>query len=182
VVAACLCVATPAAAQSTSPAPGATTAAQPPPSTSLEIVAAQIRELRMAIEALQQQLAGSRRESDELRQELQAVREQLESLQRASGQAADLPAAAPSFRDRLDALAEEQELLRAKVEDQEQTKVESGSALPIRPGNSGGSLSAGVRQSLLGLEVFGPTLGGARTKGDLALDFFGGFPRQRAMA
>jgi len=52
-------------------------------------------------------------------------------------------------------------------------------AQPSRPGDSGGSLSAGVRQSRMGLEVFGPTLGGARTTGELALDFFGGFPATR---
>ena len=33
-----------------------------------------------------------------------------------------------------------------------------------------------MRQSLLGLEVFGPTLGRAKTRGDIQFDFFGGFP------
>jgi hypothetical protein len=124
----------------------------------------------------------------QLRQEVQAMREQLDALQRAHSQA-----------------AEEQELLQAKVEDQEQTKVESGSkhhvrlsglallnlvgtrgavdnldlpftALPVPAGQTNGSIGFDVRQSFLSLDVFGPTLGGGRTSGGVSFDFFGGFP------
>jgi hypothetical protein len=136
---------------------------------------------------MQQQLTDSRRESESLRNELHAVREQL------------------GPRPPVDALVEEQELLRAKVEDQEQTKVESGSryhvrlsglallnafatrgsvdnldvpetAQPRAAGDSGGAVGAGVRQSMVNLEVFGPLLGGAKTSAALSADFFGGFP------
>ena len=201
----CLCFAGLADSQSTSPASGPATATSEQQRDSLEGVTAQIRELRMAIETMQEQLAGSRRESEALRQELQVVREQLESTQRAPGQVADPAAGEPSTRDRIDALAEDQELLRAKVDDQEQTKVESGSKYRVRlsglvllnvvstsgsvdnldlpgiaqprgPGDSGGSFGAGVRQSLLNIEMFGPTLGGAKTTAGLTFDFFGGFP------
>jgi len=204
-LAVCLCFATPVAAQSTSSISGPTNADLAKQSNSQEGVAAQIGELRMALDAMREQLAGSRRESEELRQELRAVREQLESMRPASGQAGGPPAAEPSTSDRIDALAEAQELLRAKVEDQEQTKIESGSKYHVRlsglallnvvstrgsvdsldlpglaeprlPGESGGTFGAGFRQSLLRLEVFGPTLGGARTTGGLTFDFFGGFP------
>lgn len=107
--------------------------------------------------------------------------------------------------DRLSKLEEDQRLLEAKVNEQNQTKVESGSKYRVRlsgiallnvfdtrgsvdnidlpdyarargPFDSGGSFDATVRQSELGLEVFGPTLGGARTSGDIQFDFFGGFP------
>jgi hypothetical protein len=168
----------------------ATTAAAQQQSRSIDDIAAQVRELRTLLDTMRDQLADSRRESEELRRELQAVREQL-------------PQAPP--RAQIDALAEEADLLRAKVEDLEQTKIESGSkhhvrlsglvllnvastsgsvdsldlpgiAQPRPAGESGGSLSAGVRQSHVGLEVFGPTLGGARTAGDLTFDFFGGLP------
>jgi hypothetical protein len=45
------------------------------------------------------------------------------------------------------------------------------------PGYSTASLAATLRQSELGLEVFGPHVGGARTSGDLQVDFAGGFPQ-----
>jgi hypothetical protein len=49
-------------------------------------------------------------------------------------------------------------------------------AIETAPGDSGGSISAAVRQSYIGLAVFGPKLNGFETSGDLRLDFFGGFP------
>src|SRR6266567_6341942 len=106
---------------------------------------------------------------------------------------------------RLTKLEEDRDLLSAKVEDQYQTKVESGSKYRVRlsgivlfnisgnrgavddqdlptlarlrsPLDTGGNFSATVRQSQVGLEVFGPTLAGAKTSGDAQFDFFGGFP------
>ena len=102
-------------------------------------------------------------------------------------------------------LEEEYELLTGKVDDQYQTKVESASKYRMRisgivlmnlfsnqgtvdnidlptlafgkpPGYSGGSFGATLRQSQLGFEVFGPRVGGARTRADLQLDLAGGFP------
>ena len=164
-----------------------------------------MHELQLALDALRDQLAGARKESDELRLEVQNLRQQFEALQRASAQPAVPTAGEPDLGHRIGALAEEQELLGAKVDDQEQTKVESGSkyhvrlsglallnavgvrgsvdnldlpgvAQPRAPGDSGGSVGAAVRQSFLNLEVFGPLLDGARTAGSLTFDFFGGFP------
>src|SRR5437667_5154601 len=106
---------------------------------------------------------------------------------------------------RVAGLEEDQQLLGGKVLDQYQAKVESGSkyrvrlsgvallnvfgtrgsvdnldlptlARPKEPLDSGGSFGATVRQSLLGLEVFGPALSGAKTRGDIQFDFFGVFP------
>jgi hypothetical protein len=97
------------------------------------------------------------------------------------------------------------EILNARVEEQRQTKVESSSKFPLKlsglalfnafstsgqvdnldmpsaaipkfPGASGGSTSASLRQSVLGLTGFGPEIMGARTVADLQLDFFGGLP------
>ena len=204
-VAAFLSSAVIAVAQGPPPSVIPTTADVAHPSNDLESVAAQVREIRMALDAMREQLAGSRGESEELRRQLQTVREHLDSLQCQSGPAPASPAGAPDAGDRIDALAEEQDILGAKVDGQEQTKVESGSKYHVRlsglallnvvstfgsvdsldlpviaqprgPGDSGGSFAAGVRQSLLGLEVFGPLLGGARTTGGLSFDFFGGFP------
>ncbi len=102
-------------------------------------------------------------------------------------------------------LQEEQQLLNSKVETQYQTKIESGSRHRVRISglmllgifgtrgavdnldlpsvaerggalDSNGSFGASVRQSQFGIEVFGPSLGRARTSGEIQFDFFGGFP------
>jgi outer membrane murein-binding lipoprotein Lpp len=114
------------------------------------------------------------------------------------------PAAPAPSEARLNRLEEDQQLLQAKVDEQHQTKVESASkyrvkfggiallnlfgnsgtvdnqdvpnmALPPGPLSTSGSVGATVRQSELGLEVFGPTLAGARTSGEVNFDFMGGF-------
>jgi hypothetical protein len=104
-------------------------------------------------------------------------------------------------------LDEEYQLLSGKIDDQYQTKVESGSKYRMRisgivlmnlisnqgvvnnidfpelsygrrPGDSGGSFGATVRQSQIGFEVFGPRVAGAKTRADLQLDLAGGFPAE----
>jgi hypothetical protein len=42
--------------------------------------------------------------------------------------------------------------------------------------DSGGSFGGTLRQSTLGLQVFGPQIAGAKTTGDIQFDFGGGFP------
>lgn len=102
-------------------------------------------------------------------------------------------------------LEEDQQLAAAKIEELHQTKVESASKYPVRlsglvllnlfsnkgvvdntdfptlalapyPGGSGGNFGGSLRQSLLGLEVFGPEIAGAKVTGDVQFDFAGGFP------
>jgi hypothetical protein len=106
---------------------------------------------------------------------------------------------------RIEKLEEDLQLLDAKVSDQYQTKIESASKYRMRlsgiallnifanrgpvdnadiPGlavgtsalDSGKSFGATVRQSMLGLEVFGPSVAGAKTRGGVQVDFLGGFP------
>lgn len=116
------------------------------------------------------------------------------------------PLSRPDATDqRLAKLEEDQQLLGAKVDEQYQTKVESESKYRVKlsgiallnvfgnrgsvdsidlpsfavrrgPLDTGGSFGATVRQTMLGLEVIGPTLGGARTSAEIQADFFGGFP------
>ena len=103
-------------------------------------------------------------------------------------------------------LEEEYQLLSGKIDEQYQTKLESVSKYRMRlsgivllnlfsntgtvdnldipalayarpPGGTDGSFGGSLRQSQIGLEVFGPKLAGARTTADLQLDFGGGFPR-----
>ncbi len=97
------------------------------------------------------------------------------------------------------------DILNERVEEQRQVKVESMSryrlklsglalftafanfgqvdntslpsiALPKIPGYSDGSVGASVRQSIIGLTGYGPTVFGAHTSADLQMDFFGGVP------
>lgn len=106
--------------------------------------------------------------------------------------------------DRETRLEEQYDLLAGKIDDQYQTKVESASKYRMRlsgivllnlfnnkgavdsidvptlsyaatPGYANGNLGATLRQSEIGFEVFGPRMGGAKTRADLQMDFGGGF-------
>lgn len=101
-------------------------------------------------------------------------------------------------------LREDQDLMQGNLRTQYQTKLESGSKYRVRFSgmallnlfgsrgavdnidnptiaehrgqlDSGGSFGATVRQSVFGFEVFGPTIAGARTSGNVQFDFSGGF-------
>jgi hypothetical protein len=108
------------------------------------------------------------------------------------------------IEDRVAALEESSQLLNSKISDQYQTKIDAASKYRIRLsgivllnvfGNQGSvdnqdfptwaigpgantsakALGASLRQSEVGLEVFGPRLAGAKTTGSLQVDFSGGF-------
>lgn len=106
---------------------------------------------------------------------------------------------------RVAGLGEDEDVLKSEVKDQSQEKVESASKYRVHlsgialfnaymnrgaadsqdvpqiaeaPGAlaSNAAFGATVRQSQIGLDVFGPTVAGARISGQIAADFFGGFP------
>lgn len=110
-----------------------------------------------------------------------------------------------SVEERVGRLEEELQLQDSKINEQNQVKVESASKYRVRLSgiallnlfsNRGtvdnqdvpnlaltpssfdarGSFGGTLRQSEIGLEVFGPRLGGARTSGDIQFDLGGGFP------
>jgi len=110
-----------------------------------------------------------------------------------------------SLEERVEKLEDSSELMSAKIDEQHQTKVETASKYRARLHgiilmnafrNVGGSnnldlpdyseplpgffptanVGATLRQSQIGLEVFGPTVFGAKTSGDIQFDFAGGFP------
>jgi len=109
--------------------------------------------------------------------------------------------ASESLPDRVAALEESTQLLNSKIDDQYQTKVESASKYRVRLSgivlfnlfsnrgqtdnsdvptfvtgpDKGGNFGATMRQSEIGLEVFGPTIAGAKTSANLQADFAGGF-------
>ena len=113
-------------------------------------------------------------------------------------------AAATTVEDGIAKLQEQYDLLSGKVDEQYQTKVESASKYRVRLSGivllnlfenhgsvdnqdvpaiavspvyrTNGSFGGTLRQSQVGLEVFGPTWRGARVKSNLQFDFGGGFP------
>ena len=107
--------------------------------------------------------------------------------------------------DRLDKIEEEQQFIDAKINDQYQTKVESGSKYRVRLSgmallnlydnrgtvdnqdfpelavprgllDTSGAFGGSLRQSQIGLDVFGPDIAGAHTSANIKFDFAGGFP------
>jgi hypothetical protein len=157
--------------------PNAAAAATPGQRESAALVA-EIERLQRAVDALQIELAESRRQQAAVLEALEQLRAQL---------------------------AEERELLDAQQASLEQTKVESGSKYRVRffgmallllastrgavdnidlpllaiestAGDSGGNITAAVRQSFFGFAVFGPKVGTLSTSADMRFDLFGGFP------
>lgn len=107
--------------------------------------------------------------------------------------------------DRLSALEERLQLATQEINEQNQTKVESGSkyrlrlsgiillnlfsnhgvvnnqdfpaiAVPGNPFESTSTFGGSLRQSQIAVQAFGPDIGGAHTSADLRIDFGGGFP------
>ncbi len=187
---------------------GQTSTSEAPPAAqadpTVRELAQQVRELRAAIQEMRSEAAAYRAETAELRRELQATREQITQLGRPSSEQPIAPANG-NLEGRVTALEESSQLLNGKIDEQYQTKLESGSKYKVRlsgiallnlyanqgafdnadfpsyvpqpnPFNAGNSLGATLRQSELGLEVFGPRFAGARVSGNLQVDFAGGFP------
>jgi hypothetical protein len=106
---------------------------------------------------------------------------------------------------RVQRLEESTQLLGSKINEQYQTKVETAAKYRARlsgivlmnafhnvgasdnldlpdyaempvPGTSQTSFGATLRQTEIGLEIFGPTLAGAKSSANVQFDFFGGFP------
>ncbi len=191
-------------------AQGGQTGAAPPNSQELN---GKIELLTRSLELTQTELARSRSEIEQLRAMLGEV------LRRMDGAAAALPAQAASAGTGVASVPpgpegaqpaaqisqDDWDLLNARVEEQRQTKVESGSKFRLKLSgialfnafaNSGnvdnldvpsiavskfagypsGGLGASVRQSIVGLTGIGPEVFGARTSAELQMGFFGGLP------
>jgi len=168
-------------------------------------LAAAVRELQAEVRELRSAVRELREESVHYREETARLRQQIErEAAPQSGAVAAAGGNTATTEERLTALEDDHELLKSKVDEQYQTKVESASkyrvrlsgivllnafsnrgnldnidvpsmAVPRTPFSTSGSLGATLRQSQIGFEVFGPTLAGARTSADVQLDFAGGF-------
>jgi hypothetical protein len=147
---------------------------------------------------IRQELAALRAEIQQLRAEVTALRASApQPPPEAAARPTEQPAAAPPLASL--------EVLQAQVAELAQTKVESTSKMPVKIfgtihanafANSGtanwldnpnlvaappadghlGTFSATLRQTRIGLTMDGPTVGGARASGVVAMDFFGGIP------
>jgi hypothetical protein len=113
--------------------------------------------------------------------------------------------AAGESESRIQKLEESTQLLGAKINEQYQTKVETAAkyrarlsgivlmnafrnvgssdnldfpnyARPVVPGDPNTSFGATLRQTEIGLEIFGPNLAGAKSSAHVEFDFAGGFP------
>ena len=119
--------------------------------------------------------------------------------------AATASSAPADLGTRVQKLEESTQLLGSKIDEQYQTKVETATKYRARlsgiilmnafhnvgasdnldlpdyaqqpmPGISQTSFGATLRQTELGLEIFGPTLAGAKSSANVVFDFAGGFP------
>lgn len=162
----------------------------------------EILELRQALEQTQAELRQERRAPAPAAALETASRATAEPEPAAPEEGVSSPG---SVEARLAKLWEQFQFLTSVVDEQHQTKIESASkyrmrlsgivllnlfsnrglsdnldiptyALQRSQGDPTGSFGASLRQSQIGLEVFGPRLLGARTGGDVQLDFAGGFP------
>ena len=165
----------------------------------LQELQSEIHELKSMVQQLQQETVSSREEISRLREELAT-----EHSNNAAGPTVDQQSPT-AMQQRLDHLEEDDQLLSEKLDTQYQTKVESASKYRIRlsgivlfnlfgnsgptdnqdvptwatpgtPGAPSGSVGGTLRQSIIGLEAFGPDLWGAHTSANVNFDFGGGFP------
>jgi hypothetical protein len=186
---------------------------------------AQVQALTSKLTDLEAAEQSSHEEAKELRRELALTRSQLTAPanapvpsiaasgpQTAAGQDSPQSPSAPSTApeqgttdQRLAKLEENQQFIDAKVNEQYQDKVESGSKYRVRLSgmvllnmfdnrgsvdgvdipeialepdslSSPGTFGGTLRQSQIGIEAFGPDIFGAHTSANIKFDFAGGFP------
>jgi hypothetical protein len=177
----------------------------------------QITDLRSAVAELRSETAQYHAENAALQQRVASLQDKLSHPGQPALAAAEPKNPSPSStqpeqeearnagpRPSSPSIQEQLDLLSGKINEQYQTKVESGSKYRVRlsgmalfnafdnrgsldnidfphlviPGSPGlpqTSLGATLRQSLLGLEAFGPDLAGAKSSAQVQFDFAGGF-------
>lgn len=159
----------------------------------------QVQELRAAVTEMKAESSQYRAESAELRKELEKLRESPPAA------ATPTEAPNGTTEQRLDETEENTQLLASQIQTQYQSKVESASKYRVRLSglvlmnlfrdhglvdnqdfptyadstatyDNRETFGATLRQSELGLEVFGPQIAGAKSTGQIQVDFGGGFP------
>jgi hypothetical protein len=164
----------------------------------------QLRQENQTSRTEMQQLREELLKTQSLLEKLTAVRTEETSAQTPPTQAAPPAQANPQLEARVEKLEESSTLLSEKVDEQYQTKVEAASKYRARlsgivlmnafrnhgtsdnfdypdfaengTGTPQSGFGATLRQSEIGVEIFGPNLVGAKTSANVHLDFAGGFP------
>jgi hypothetical protein len=157
-------------------------------------------EISSELTQTREQLERSQQQVEVLQSEILAIQKQI-NPDLSAGPSSNV--GSPSLEDKVADLSEQQDILKAQVKLHDQTKVESSSKYPVRinglilfnafvndgvvdnldlpeiavtptAGVSNGSVGAGLRQTILGIEGVGPRLAGARTSANVSVDFFAG--------
>src|SRR5579864_449304 len=169
---------------------------------SIDELREQVQELRATVAEMKSEASEYRSQSEELRKELEKLRGNAPAP---VPEAAAPQGGTTSVEQRLSNVEESTQLQAGELRTQYQSKVESASKYRVRLSglvlmnlfrNSGfvdnqdfptyaantsnygqrETFGATLRQSELGLEVFGPTIAGAKSSGQIQVDFGGGFP------
>lgn len=164
----------------------------------------EVKSLKAQQESAKEESAQLRKELDTAKSQLVALSSQPAGTVSSQTETASTAAKATT-EERLARLEENQLLAESKATEQSQTKVESSSKYRVRLSGivlfnmyanrgsvenqdfpeiatarsalaSDGTFGGSLRQSQIGLEGFGPTVGGARTSANIQFDFAGGFP------
>lgn len=171
---------------------------------SVQSLREQVQQLQAAVAEIKSEASQYRAESEQLRQEVESLRSSA-ATPAAPAPAAAQSASAATTEQRLSSLEESTQVLQSENRTLYQSKVGSASKYRARisglvllnmfdnrgsvdnadvPTYSAASnvygasstFGATLRQSEIGLEVFGPDLAGAKTSGSIQFDFGGGFP------
>jgi outer membrane murein-binding lipoprotein Lpp len=173
--------------------------------TDVQELRAMVDELRQENEASRAEMKQLREQLERTQVVLEKLTSPASAqTQAATSTSPATPQNTPDIESRVDRLEETQSLLNDKINEQYQTKVEAASKYHVRLSgivlmnafrNHGASdnfdfpdyaiavrgvpqsgFGATLRQSEIGLEVFGPTVIGAKTSANVHMDFAGGFP------
>jgi len=166
---------------------------------------AQVQELRATVAEMKSEAAAYRAQTEQLRNELADMRTTAPLPSPEPNERASATPGGDTVSRKISSLEETTQLLESEIRTQYQTKVESASKYRVRlsglallnlftnhgyvdnldvPSYAASSNTYGtsqafgatLRQSEIGLEVFGPEVFGAKTSGEIRVDFGGGFP------
>jgi outer membrane murein-binding lipoprotein Lpp len=170
----------------------------------VQMLTSQVESLRQQQQSAQAESAELRKELDATKSRLLALDGKSESNDPPQSNG-DVAGQQSAIEARVARLEESQQVTDQRMAEQNQTKVESSSKYRVRlsgivllnmyenrgsvdnqdfpelatapsPLSSGGSFGGSLRQSQIGLQGFGPTVGGAQTSAEVQFDFAGGFP------
>jgi hypothetical protein len=164
------------------------------------------QQLEEKLDTISDALTATRRQLEQSQEQIQQLQKEISQLrsQLTASASAPVEEKADSQGGNASDLRERVEALEAQVKLHDQTKVETSSKYPVRfsglvllngfinrgavdnidlpsiavtPTNgTTGSVGAGMRQTILGVQAFGPRIAGARTSAEVNFDFYGGIP------